>query len=359
MNIQKKKLKGYIVLSLLVILCLSFVSAMTLFTPNKNAEAYSTIPAGTISNLYDEANSAFNTDSLNKLAKAAGYDSIRGLAQSVKDNNTIIKFSDFTANTTVAFGTYWNKVANKYEDLIWIPTYVSKSDDGDPILTLWLANTESTNTKSDQEVSKFNPQYNTSLCTWENSTTYASACYYTSYLRTSTLNIGGIHYIGWGNQSWSSVTLTEAITEISTTDKTENKFVDFTTGKLAQYLVEPNLVSWQNSRSENRNDLKNTTTGYPSNWGDDKIWLPSQYEISTVWGITKVGAATPKGNSTFTWLRNATAGNHSGVDYFDSSGNYGSDISNGVANDFAVRPAIHLKLSEVGLEIPKDETVEY
>ncbi|MBD5100248.1 MAG: hypothetical protein HDT29_03080, partial [Clostridiales bacterium] len=42
MNIKTRKLKGYIALSILIIVCMLLVSAMAFFMPNKNAEAITT-----------------------------------------------------------------------------------------------------------------------------------------------------------------------------------------------------------------------------------------------------------------------------------------------------------------------------
>ena len=148
----------YLMIVLSVLLC---IAGLFSFNFNKlKSDAYSTIPAGTIENIFDSNTGAFNITNLNSMALKAGYADFLTMVKTVEnvsatDAKAGIKKSQQFNNMTVKLGSFTRKDNGQTEDLIWLPTFLSQNDDGDAILTLWLATSESTNTKSNQEVTRY------------------------------------------------------------------------------------------------------------------------------------------------------------------------------------------------------------
>lgn len=215
-----------------------------------------------IENIYDETIGKFYFDYLNQIAGKAGYSDVNAMIAAV-EGGAIKTSQDFGGATTVKFG----KNATDNSELEWIPAYLSESDEG-PVLTLWLASSNNIYSlwgdgtlNNDENVSPSANNYSTSL------------------IRVKTLNNGGIYYgeyeLGWAKQPTPF--------EYTASSDGSNPFEMFTTGQLANYIATPSAVSWQTTANHQKNDPlweANSKGHYtPTEWLNDKLWLPSIYEV--------------------------------------------------------------------------------
>ena len=143
-TVRRKKIVSVFAVA---ILAMTILFGMFLaYADNDTAFAYSYIPSGTIENLYSESSGKFILNNLDSLAAKAGYVDLDAMIAAVK-SGTVIKASGtggFADNTTVALGSFTAANGTK-QDLIWVPTYVSKNSAGKATLTLWLARTNNYN----------------------------------------------------------------------------------------------------------------------------------------------------------------------------------------------------------------------
>ena len=317
-----------------VLLC---IAGLFSFNFNKlKSDAYNSIPSGTINNLYDETNDVFNINNLNELAQKVNYNSFIDMMKAAEDytpttsNPGLKKASDF-GTTTVKFGTFIRKDNGKSEDLIWIPTFLSKDNNGDAILTLWLAKTEgegslsgpannrtSTNTVSDQENSTWtagtfhttnrkNYREDPSDTSTTPDSLYSNA-YDGSFIRHAMLLYDDNYLTSWG-QTWSGgpVSGSDLYTMRPTQNLKFKKFVekdgsDNYTG-IAKYLNSPSQMPWQMAENKNRNDpayAGSDSSGYTSHWVNDNLWLASATEIYSpnLWGMND----SQRSNANRGWL---------------------------------------------------------
>ncbi|MDE6274604.1 MAG: hypothetical protein K2L87_06115, partial [Clostridiales bacterium] len=371
--------------------------AAGLFSYNESvkSDAYASVPAGTINNLYDDASGTFNVENLDKLAQSvlgstAKYIDLENAAK----NGTIKTATDF-GSTTVKLGTYTTKSGSK-QDLVWIPAYLSKDSSGNAILTLWLASTETTNTSSDQEVAMFTD----GTCSWQsggnaitglsaaksyviNGTTHSvyNANYDASYLRHYILNADTGYVENYGN-AWRNLTTSATHHTISQSGgkllevksdqsgfnevnrpnitPTSSKFSTFTIGALSQYVVTPSSMTWQMAESGCKNDPAYTNSRaqyYTSQWVGDKVWIPS---VSEVGDNTKLWKTTPaqRAGGTWTWTRSGDISSYS-YDHTHMALNPSGTIISNPANThpnyyYSVRPAIHFNISSLNIvDAPK------
>ena len=318
-----------------VLLC---IAGLFSFNFNKlKSDAYSTIPAGTIENLYDKSKGLFNITNLNELAGKAGYSDFSAMVAAGEGSSTVLKKASDFGTATVKFGSYTTKTGND-ADLVWIPSYFFRDDDGNATLSLWLASTERTNTSSDQEMS-----------TWSDGTSTGtnlnggvnvnppSNNYATSYMRAVTLNNGGT-YAG----SYSGSTKP---TFYTATPSASNKFADFTVGDLREYIIVPNKVTWQRTLASQKNDLSYTSGYYTNTWGNDPVWLPGRNELftSNLWNMSN----TQRANAAATWLRSAGSSHYQMPIFIPSNGASASITWANCSISYAVRPAFHLNLSKI------------
>ncbi|MBD5100336.1 MAG: hypothetical protein HDT29_03545, partial [Clostridiales bacterium] len=186
MNIKTRKLKGYIALSILLILCLIMASAMTFYAPNNDAEAIAVenmdSQAADLGNLLLDG---YENDTTGT-GKVFNGDVFWKLVEKVTDSTSYNKNNIDTLTAVKTSADFRSKNGNK--DIVvtidgkqWIATYLSTNTSGDPILTFWLANNETTSTWSTGENNYKN--------SWGNQ--YTSNLYGTSFIRAVTLNNGG------------------------------------------------------------------------------------------------------------------------------------------------------------------------
>ena len=273
--------------------------------------------------------------------------------------------------------------------LQWTPTYLSYDKSGNPILTLWLANSNQLAGKSVYKASSptVTPTKTTfdtyGLSTWNSgfsptnspNTSYPDAMYGTSYIRSVILNNGGWYSTATGGSS--------GITFAKKTDSIFSQFTVTTSNNLAiaDYLVAPVNVEWQYFQcvgyywSNNNETLSNegyqkgqsdagffggSTYNYSrkdkyDTWKDDLIWLPSLMEIgyegrfSALWKISSSQYSNP---SYYYWPRTSYETRADIAYVFAPSGSYTSDRGH-VNKSWAVRPAIHLNLTKA-VESAKD-----
>ena len=347
-----------------------FLSVLLLFAGafsmlGKKSEAYSTLPEGTIDNLYDETNGVFKADNLNTLATQAGYTNFVDMVNDA-EAGTIKTAADF-GEATVKLGSYPTRQGGSNE-LIWMPVYLSKDDDGNAILTLWLATTETANTSSFQEVSSYSDgteSYRSMgghlVSYTENGQTNNIECntYDGSYIRHVMLN-GDLNYAqdfgaaitdNTNHRHYSVASQGKLINPPAVSDLT--KFLQFQSGgTFEDYIVKPSKVGWQMSENGYRNDpsasyIQGGQESYTKHWVNDNIWLPSGSEVQAnkLWQLTQ----NQRKYSMSTWMRSAPLNDHT-ADTLDSTGGYQNNSGDGhVFNSRAVRPAFHLNISNINI----------
>ena len=121
-----------------VLLCIAGLFSFNFNKLKSDAYDSSTLPTGdnAIGNLYN--GTTFNRNNLLKFAKKVGFNTFTDLVDAV-ENGTKINATQI-GNITVALGSYDSPQGVKNADLVWMPTRLSKDDNGNVILTLWLAN---------------------------------------------------------------------------------------------------------------------------------------------------------------------------------------------------------------------------
>ncbi|MDE5897505.1 MAG: hypothetical protein K2H43_06810, partial [Clostridia bacterium] len=268
-----------------------------------------------------------------------------------------------------------------------MPTRLSKDDDGNAILTLWLAKIEQTTnvwaetglTIYDQESSPLSDgTYSIDRVSnaaskksyTENGNTYSvfSHTYDSSYLRHVVLGLTddeafrSSYTQAWGYY-WSlgvNKRLAVSGTRVNLpAANTMNKFRQLTMGDLAQYVVTPNKVAWQMAQSDYPNDpaFNNATykVNYPCNWVGDKIWLPSLSDFAAnSWNLTQ----SQKSFTEEYYVRSASymhTHNASTMEWqnWDGTG-YEGDYTHDTLTP--VRPAFHLNLSMIAnqfIDVPE------
>ncbi|MDE5897051.1 MAG: hypothetical protein K2H43_04480, partial [Clostridia bacterium] len=328
-----------------------------------------------INNVYDEVTGNFDGTALTALAKTQGYTNLKAMVAAAEGGTAITgnNFGDFT----LKFGSYAHMTTGEKIDLVWQPTYLSQDKDGNAILTLWLASTESANTSSNQEVSWFSDgtqSYRSSggaprAFNDEGVTaSVESNCYDGSYIRFAMVKGNYLNSDGtwkFANSFGSAIPNNSSHIRYSGTritppdESTLTKFDQFyDDGVFGSFIVKPNNVQWQLDESRWKGDLSYAGNGYAAayttNWADDTLWLPGKDEVSSgaLWNLTSDQLKYP----IETWLRTAS---ESGV----STDRYGVHTSDRMqadgqwsgysgaghvgSNYCAVRPAFHLNLSQV------------
>ncbi|MDE5616313.1 MAG: hypothetical protein K2I78_00825, partial [Clostridia bacterium] len=374
MDIRDKKSKGIFVLSVLMILCICFVGAVSFFAQQDMANAITDADLADTTKYFDlgdllfngyEAKSKiFNGDQLDMLYAAllgkAGK-TINDIKSATNGTNAVRTSSDFrntytaNKNIVVTLGGYkWNVV------------YLSNTNadgTGDPIVTLWLANSSVT------------AQWNT-YATSASVGNYPSNMYSSSMIRTLTLNNAGTYYEDNSGGKPHTVTPSES-----------NPFALFTMenssmlkGSLYDFIESPSNVYWQGTLSAKDNvglsyNVSNdayipdpTSAGFnsPSNnyynktgytdWQQDMIWLPAISEtgasavggVSGLWQTDAFQRSNASGLTDMaedsTWLRSAS------FRYYSSSYSLAVDGTSyagyNATSKCAVRPAIHLNLNK-------------
>ncbi len=292
-----------------------------------------------IENIYDETIGKFYFDNLNAIAQKVGYADVNAMIKAA-EGGEIKNNSDF-GFTTINFG----KNAKDNSELLWLPAYLSNSDDG-PVLTLWL------------RTDNINGLWGDGTYNNDEEVTPSSNNYSTSAIRVKTLNNGGTYYgeyeYGWVKQPTPF--------DYAPTSDGSNPFEMYTTGQLADYITTPSAVSWQATANHQKNDPlwdANSKGHYtPTEWLNDKLWLPSIYEMfddeakplqdifysrGGFWDVTRNKIRSS--NSGNIILRSVGPTDYLRVFAFiNSSGNVSQCDTTYKLNE--VRPALHLNLTK-------------
>ena len=290
----------------LVIICLGGFGSGLLYKGYSALNAFST---DTSTSTYVEVNELWNSN-----RKTMDSKSVSELFSYLSSDGTIdgVQASTPQTATDIRGYTYGGKLAEqsvvvRLGGLDWIVTYLSTSDTGDKIATLWLSNNiqDAFVGRSQTEGEKYGyiaTSVGTGLYSdwsydWCSDLIgdYPSNMYSTSYIRVVTLNNGG-------RFATSNATLSNTYAKSD-----ESVFAEFTIDNttysgdydaLTDYIVTPSNVSWQVKEQDSNlvgisNLLNNdsltvggnysseydySTKDYYSNWGNDYIWLPSLTE---------------------------------------------------------------------------------
>ena len=342
-------------ISLLVIICaVLFAAIVTALTQSVGkAYAYTTeqLEGAAVIDIYNKDTKKFTEKALNNLAVNAGYSNLNGMISAATAEGAALspKFTD----TVVQLGV--DRTAGG-SDLKWVPVYLSRSADGDAVLTLWLATDIYKSTWSDGTSSR------NAAKTFNGNSIYSNT-YDGSFIRHK-LNGKTGWTTSWGagsNQNSANKNIGTMVSDF------------YGSGELASYIVAPSNISWQTGTGSNR--MKNDpdwagnaslTAYYPCDWVNDNVWLPSMYEVfdkditadsvavsftgdGGLWGV-KVGNIC-SANSKYSWLR---SGDHTNTNYaycLYSSGNFNTD---NITTSYGVRPALHINLNSAAQNMELD-----
>ncbi|MDE5616942.1 MAG: hypothetical protein K2I78_04060, partial [Clostridia bacterium] len=366
MDIRKRKIKGIFVLSVLIILCLFTATILTMFIPQKSADAIvnssPVVEVGELLKSSYESDSngenPFNKENLKKL-----YEKLTG--------ETGANFSAVKSLGTKTSADFRSKNGNSdivltLGKLKWTATYLTTHrDTGDIILDLWLCDNDSGGKTT----------WNTGINT--NTGSYPSNMYGTSKIRAVDLNNGGKY--------WKSNGELTDVHEKSQSHRYSIFTHENATGSITDYIVKPEKVEYQEKENAKdygfsnsyNNDAYGAVNGanfgtydYSSNkndygyndWKYDYLWLPSIAELGlgNGSGIWKVSTEQKKSSGEYYWLRSAVENNH-GYVYVMANG--GDRLSWPVSATYTwyTRPALHLNLSKAAsvIEEPTDISIDY
>ncbi len=268
----------------------------------------------------------------------------------------------------------------KFGDYYWDVTSLTATNDGSPILTLYLDPTQ--NLAKNTSPFAADASGNGRIDGYETANTYLPAIYGTSYIRAKALNAGG---------KWA----TGASTAQQCAQDTANPYARYTMtieagvgNSLTDYIATPAQVKYQQIENimvdiPGFSDYcyKNDSYGTPEQgaWSqdydmterigtddysgckNDYLWLPSLGETGSenivesgggIWGLSSEQRMN-SAEYAYTWLRTGARHNNNNSAILDTSGNF-SYISDNY--NIAVRPALHLDLGRAACEVNGSHT---
>ncbi|MDE5721120.1 MAG: hypothetical protein K2I30_00050, partial [Clostridia bacterium] len=304
---------------------------------------------------YATSDSKFDMDGMNDL-----YVKLTG--------NQSAKYKDVKELGTVDSSYFRGK--NGGSDLLidfggmkWTAVYLTKDNDGDVILTLWLAENSGTSAYH--------------LYNGGSNNNYPGSMYSSSYIRAIALNGGNSLNAGYSKDG----NTLESISQDSA-----NAFAKFTmegvTGSLTDYIVTPAQAGYQaNENSSNympSNYYTTTNDAYDepegethfaaglnysqkpnySDWKYDYIWLPSASEVgyngSGIWKPSASQCSCSYGSS---WLRSNGGDVETTIMYV--AGATTTSAFAYATGESGVRPALHFNVSKAaGVAVPKAGKVD-
>ncbi len=309
-----------------------------------------------VAELWDAQNNNFSLANLNDLASKAGYTDILTMVEATKTETKTASKMLYTNDRYT--NKEWVVILGGIE---WEPMYLSNTKEdgtGDAVLTLWQAESKYRG--------QFNDGFSNSLLVSPPSNMYG-----TSRIRAVLLNNGGTYYDGYTNSDVSPEEHLDSKpiqpSEVPAgKENTDNyAFVPYTTGYLKDYICVPNEVYWQANASDLKNDLAYTKdtiysdNAYYKQWGNDKLWLPSVYEVYSkdVSGDKDIRQCTTDGglfetsyeqrksyNNNTSWLRSGQYDSVSQVATYLGSNDYMTAYS--AYSEEYVRPAMHFNLTK-------------
>ena len=357
-----------------------------------------------VNEIYSDIAGAFNANNVNALLKyitgnsSITYENASSTLNALATNKTTS--ADIRAKTVTVNGVKKSSsqdVIVRFGGLDWTVTYLSKDNDGNNILTLWLSNSEQNafagRSRTEGRLYGFTPArvlYSDWSNDFSSSSTvadYPSNMYGTSYIRAVTLNNGGIY-------------TTDGYNTATATQNSNSVFARFTMedleNSLTSYIVNPSRVEWQlyqsgvetqggwfcqNDSIYNPEDKGLAGSWYSSNmnyegktgytaWADDYIWLPSyceSFDNSFNPGLWKTsisqrqnieegssgGGTVGSDNKNYTgshndvWTRSGVGRNAYLLETIGADGMPAGGTGCSVHYSLAVRPALHLNLNKV------------
>ncbi len=300
--------------------------------------------AAVVGEIWDNENKTFNQGNLNRLLKLLTGD------ETVSTNN-FSKVKNQASGEKSSYAIRQTQVLDKQKgqdilvtlgNQIWTPVYMSpdNTDDGNPILTLWLYSNGRT------------AQWNS--ITSSNDASYGK--YVNSPIRKNVLNgdkVAGGAY------------------SLFTVPKDGDDLTD--------YLVTPSKMGWQKQGQDTGSYNENWSTSGEKGWEDDYLWLPSATEVGSGGNIIQgpyvnsnycyyvssgIGerggiwetSTIQRSNETSTWLRTTNGSRYAYT--ISRNGDYVStnDLSSNryllnfssfrtyLSERNAIRPAVHLNL---------------
>ncbi len=375
-----------------------FIFITGLFIPSISASAFTSSDINSaivIGELWNNDVYMFNGDNVNKLLQLVSNDE----NTNVFNLSTILSQAE-EKKTAEQIRESENASLNKEsgQDIIvtlggldFTVTYLSTDEDGNAILTLWLANSYQLKGKTYFGTSVFDDEgrvrwcftsMNASASSSPATSNFPDNMYGTSYMRSVILNNGGLYNTS-NNGTYQDTATKQSNSVFSPfTYSKEGEFNDLT-----DFIVTPEKVSWQKNQSFtaqfdssvnnyfnrsneawdketgdegfNSSDNNYASRDYSDAWKTDRLWLPSLtetgYKISkTVDGVTTSnmnagiwGASEEQlKNGVNSWLRSASYNNGYQVTYIGGTtlSNTNVTVSNGSQG---VRPALHLNINDM------------
>ena len=410
MKVLRKVFSG-----VLLAVCVSMLGIGGLFLNNtKTAHAIYTTDSTSyvkVGELYDDVSGKMNADNVDQLLKyitgnenasVTSPETMQLLENLALDNTTSsdIRAKVVSENVTTPKSSSQDVIVT-LGGLDWQVVYLSKDNNGNDILTLWLSSSYQDEflNRSSTEGSYYGylngSIYSDWASNWNSSSTsvnYPSNMYGTSYIRAVTLNNGGLYATSTSTSTTAKQNLDSAFARF-TMEEAENS--------LTSFLVVPNEVSWQllQSSPENNPSLSylfpndsiydptgvfagnyysssynyHSKNGYNA-WASDYLWLPSMAEtgyIETNLGLWETSTAQRQNISSstsqikpgvgsdnssygtyaynYSWLRSGFGNVAKSAKYLYPSGSGSYDDN--VSYSYAVRPALHLNLNSVALSV--------
>ena len=342
MDLRKKAYKINLItaITIFVVLLLSF--SIAIYNTREKADAFYVSDIASYStNLeeltvegYESGGKVFNGKILQKLfnqisgIEGVSYETIKNMSTKTSEN---FRTSNKNSDITVMIG-----------GIKWTATYFSHNTSGEPILTLWQANSS----------------YATSGNSYEATAAagnFPSNMYGSGSMRAVILNNGGKYA-----QSYSESAMSGTATQSATNTWAKFTMESGVSGSLAQFIEVPKNIDWQLHQDSpyNNDSLTSGSTGGSSGsyfgktgyagWENDKIWLPSCMEVYNggLWATSVYQRRNDAVNTAnqYQWLRSAYSNNFSSLLVLSSVGGESADP---VAKSHTVRPAFHLNLAKV------------
>lgn len=343
-----------------------------------------------IDEIWDNANKVFYEDKLDLLCSYLTGEP----TASARNFEVIEKAAGEILNSKQMSDNSGKEVVIQLGGLDWTPTYLSLSENGDVILTLWLSNThQDAWQEREADEGEYYGFVSGVLCSdWAANFTSVpvgevpSNMYGASYIRAVTLNNGGQYATSSNPATYSSCQQDE--------NSVFAKFTMPTAGEdneIADFIEKPSSMAWQKYQSgfgdaDFGSDFPNEawaddmpsdnfydeTRNYAnivgnSTWANDNLWLPSITEIgygedereNGFWNVSLaqrqshsadrtlgyVGKANGRGNSSI-WTRTGHSSFSHAIFVVNNSGDDNSMYSGTVNESYAVRPAMHLNFSK-------------
>ena len=342
-----------------------------------------------VGELWDSTNNVINTDNfLTMLKYTTGSDNISygKLANTAYESLSAKEIKSLSHSGKAA----GKNIVVTLGGLTWDVVYLSTDVNGEPIVTLWLSNSQQELWKTGSyytgPYNSFDPngQIRSQWSVWQANSLAAtdqipSNMYSTSYIHTVTLNNGGSYLSAY-----------ETLNSVSQNSNSAFALYTMEEFGLTDYLTTPAEVGWQLNQSAKTvlgvpNDFPNEASGelsveswYSStfdytnkngyfSWANDYLWLPSITEIGDaaekgIWKVSDDQRKHVNGTSTSmesqAFLRTARASDITSVRVLMPTGASG-DANYWTSYKRSLRPALHINIKKVYDYINETKSTDY